>query len=1361
MKRFWILLALATVPLLARATVTGTAVSASFTCSGSTGPYPFTFPISTAEAMTVTQNGTVLSSSVYTIAPVNANYDNGGSVTLTTACPSGQTLVLTRVTPLTQLTEFTPYMPALYANTENALDKLTEIDQELLSNGVICPTGGVTSVTGTAPVVSSGGTTPAVSLAAYAPQYVPNLAADSSTNNATALNAATAATGVFWLPSTTQGTSTGHINFGATWNIGLPGTSVIGQNWLNGTSSTSGAATFLNYTGASGNGITLNCHAYVAGAYMCQNNTITNLLLQGPNNATGVGIAWDSGYNQNNGNWPTMNNVSVGGFPQCLTVNGYSYGHFNGVSCVGSHANSTGWLIDIFGPSTNSNEYDFNGGCEESVTSGVVAPAAGFLRLQSGIGNHIRVGDLGGNCATGIWIGNYSGGGWEVANAIVEVRNFEVMFGPSVVVDQYSSANIIYSGGQGASSYLGPPIRCMAGASCVVQTNGTTVQQSLAAFTTKTPSTSGGTITAGQHCFGYVARNPAAVVGSGTVEMHSYISSSPYCYTFSGSSSSLVLTPPTIANATVYDVYEGATSTASSMQIIATGITIGTSYTVTGSETPGATAPVGNIPIATKEGAYTDVRGLCAETLPGGNSNYGNMVLDYQGNYTDLCTSGVYINSTGSAPSATAFTNNKLIYTPARPNTSDVPTLYFGFQSYGGTSTPTPAFSPDLLHPGSGTALLASSNSFTAQNSFAASTYFNGTVYHYSANINAPATAATNGANYAPNSLDLRFNAWSTTNSQSETADFTWTPTITATAQSPIAYIKPGLANQSGLSATAVLDLFPDTWASTGSSTIFGHIRSSSGYNCLQIDATGNITNTGSACGSGGSMVYPGAGIAVSTGSAWGTSLTAPTGSLVGAGQANTYTTGLQDFSSATMKLPSSVTVGANSITLPASAGTVALTSQLTSGTVTTSGSPASPNVSCFSSSTAIGPCTSANIQTAIGSGVYDASGAAAARQANLSLIAGTYVNGDMCTYSSSGTLLNCNTAIPSVGTWGALNYPSWASGTPFVKMTAAGTFALDTNSYQPLATNLTSIGGLANSAGWLYNNGSGTFSYTTPTATNVGLGSVTNDAQTKNSIVPNTFTGIRYGNNGSIDTAATAAQIVSAISTTAVANATAAASAAALSISGQTGLLTFTGLTSTNRVKTVRDAADTILELAGSYTPTGTWNWTSCSGCTWPTFNQNTSGTSGGVTGSSGVSNSVVLGNATSGTLTVKAQTGALGTTEIDLPAAINTPAKIPQIIASGSLALATSSITTATCQTVSAGTTNSAAATNVATTDVIQFTPNGSIKAVAGFSPATTGGFTITAYPTAGYVNFDVCNWTSTTQAPGAVTVNWVVMR
>jgi hypothetical protein len=74
--------------------------------------------------------------------------------------------------------------------------------------------------------------------------------------------------------------------------------------------------------------------------------------------------------------------------------------------------------------------------------------------------------------------------------------------------------------------------------------------------------------------------------------------------------------------------------------------------------------------------------------------------------------------------------------------------------------------------------------------------------------------------------------------------------------------------------------------------------------------------------------------------------------------------------------------------------------------------------------------------------------------------------------------------------------------------------------------------------------------------------------------------------------------------------------SAASLSVVGQTGLFTITGITSTNRTKTVRDADDTILELGGSYTPTGTWNWTTAS-ATWPTFNQNTTGSAGSVANS------------------------------------------------------------------------------------------------------------------------------------------------
>lgn len=50
-------------------------------------------------------------------------------------------------------------------------------------------------------------------------------------------------------------------------------------------------------------------------------------------------------------------------------------------------------------------------------------------------------------------------------------------------------------------------------------------------------------------------------------------------------------------------------------------------------------------------------------------------------------------------------------------------------------------------------------------------------------------------------------------------------------------------------------------------------------------------------------------------------------------------------------------------------------------------------------------------------------------------------------------------------------------------------------NGKQAAYTNLTSFGSLANAAGWLKNNGSGTLSYSTPTKSDVGLGSVENTA--------------------------------------------------------------------------------------------------------------------------------------------------------------------------------------------------------------------------------------------------------------------------
>ena len=88
----------------------------------------------------------------------------------------------------------------------------------------------------------------------------------------------------------------------------------------------------------------------------------------------------------------------------------------------------------------------------------------------------------------------------------------------------------------------------------------------------------------------------------------------------------------------------------------------------------------------------------------------------------------------------------------------------------------------------------------------------------------------------------------------------------------------------------------------------------------------------------------------------------------------------------------------------------------------------------------------------------------------------------------ASGTLalLSNIPIIPTVGTWGALNYPTWTTGTPFVKMTAVGTFALDTTTYYPYPTGTISQ----------YIRGDGTFA-TFPTITIPTLQQVTTAGNT------------------------------------------------------------------------------------------------------------------------------------------------------------------------------------------------------------------------------------------------------------------------
>lgn len=68
---------------------------------------------------------------------------------------------------------------------------------------------------------------------------------------------------------------------------------------------------------------------------------------------------------------------------------------------------------------------------------------------------------------------------------------------------------------------------------------------------------------------------------------------------------------------------------------------------------------------------------------------------------------------------------------------------------------------------------------------------------------------------------------------------------------------------------------------------------------------------------------------------------------------------------------------------------------------------------------------------------------------------------------------------------------------------------------------------------------------------------------------------------------------------------------------------------------------------------------------------------------------------------------------------------------------------------------------ATGTATTDVVTASFNGDPTAVTGYIPLTTGMLTVIVYPTLNTANFKVCNNTSASITPGAITLNWRVVR
>lgn len=168
----------------------------------------------------------------------------------------------------------------------------------------------------------------------------------------------------------------------------------------------------------------------------------------------------------------------------------------------------------------------------------------------------------------------------------------------------------------------------------------------------------------------------------------------------------------------------------------------------------------------------------------------------------------------------------------------------------------------------------------------------------------------------------------------------------------------------------------------------------------------------------------------------------------------------------------------------------------------------------------------------------------------------------------------------------------------------------------------------------------------------------------------------------------------------------------------------------------------------------TSTWPATSAQGTLLSSTSANVwAATTTPILGASGTLGTLGFGNATSGTVTLSPVAGALGTRTLSLPALTAT---LTATIASGAKALATSAISSAACSSAQTDT-----ATGTLTTDVITASFNGDPTAVTGYVPLTAGMLTIIVYPTADTVNFKVCNNTSSSITPGAITLNWRVVR
>lgn len=393
--------------------------------------------------------------------------------------------------------------------------------------------------------------------------------------------------------------------------------------------------------------------------------------------------------------------------------------------------------------------------------------------------------------------------------------------------------------------------------------------------------------------------------------------------------------------------------------------------------------------------------------------------------------------------------------------------------------------------------------------------------------------------------------------------------------------------------------------------------------------------------------------------------------------------------------------------------------------------------------------------------------------QPALSLLKGTYVDGDLCGYTAAGTLLNCNIAPSGGGTVTSFSATATvapffttsvanATTTPALSITVstqaanclfagpttgsaaiptcrglvaadipAGVVALPSMATQAADTVVMNASGSIASptAVAMPTCTAGALLYNTTThALSCVLGSVTNDAQTKAAVVPNT--------------APSAGQILAG-------NAGGTAYAP-VSMSGDCTLASTGAITCTKTNGTSFSALATTTPGTGIATALGVNVGTAGA----PVINGGALGTPSSGTGTNitGIPVANVLSGALANGMTATTQAAAANDTKVATDAYVD-----GHFIASGTFTLGTAAIASGACATVV-----TVSATGVATTDVISVGFNSDPTGVTGYGASATGAvLSIYPYPTANNVNVKVCNSTSASITPSAMTLNWKVTR